>query len=605
MSGRWKISGVNSGTTFKQRQRRAYRVEPPLHISLERSCWIHSSSGLIGVDTLHIIDGQQRLTTLQFLLKAVELSLLEFDLATYAGIVASSLRNGNVETMRDAVIEIYKVWPTFRDRQHYESVLTATRKGELQARFPGSFIQRGTLRRIGVHHPPAFLATWYFSDRCSEWINGTGETERSVRGQILVESILQDLKLVSIVLDDRDDAQVIFETLNGRGATLHATDLIRNFVFMRADREGSDSKKLYDQYWSSFETNYWSQEQRRGRVTKPRIEWFIHATLQSQRKNEVDLGRIYHEYRRYVFGGETPKSAEAQLDLLSTYSTYYRELLDAEGASPIARFGQRTLPFDLTTTHALALFIAATQHDAHLQSRMFDILISYIVRRAICGLTQQNYNNVFLSILRNIGESAPSPAALFRSLSELKGEASRWPDDGEFENACATGDLYPRQGMEPAKVRMILGEIESQLRREIRGEDRFAPGDTGLDIDHILPQSWYQHWPLTDGSTVEFSDVQSARYKRLTGSPLDEREHAILERGDWVNTLGNITLLNLSVNREAQNKPFAIKKSLLIENTSLRLNVPLLTQHAWDEQSIKERGRKLAAVALRVWPKSA
>jgi uncharacterized protein with ParB-like and HNH nuclease domain len=49
---------------------------------------------------------------------------------------------------------------------------------------------------------------------------------------------LRDLKLVAISLDKDDDAQVIFETLNGRGAELHATDLIRNFIFMRGPRRG-------------------------------------------------------------------------------------------------------------------------------------------------------------------------------------------------------------------------------------------------------------------------------------------------------------------------------------------------------------------------------
>ncbi len=52
----------------------------------------------------------------------------------------------------------------------------------------------------------------------------------------MAEAILRDLRVVSISLGDEDDAQVIFETLNGHGAELHATDLIRNFIFMRADR---------------------------------------------------------------------------------------------------------------------------------------------------------------------------------------------------------------------------------------------------------------------------------------------------------------------------------------------------------------------------------
>ena len=84
--------------------------------------------------------------------------------------------------------------------------------------------------------------------------------------------------------------------------------------------------------------------------------------------------------------------------------------------------------------------------------------------------------------------------------------------------------------------------------------------------------------------------------------PLDEREQTIISRGDSIPTLGNLTLLNLSVNREAQHKSFIVKKELLLANTNLRLNVPLLGMETWDEETIKKRGELLADIALRVWP---
>ncbi len=56
----------------------------------------------------------------------------------------------------------------------------------------------------------------------------------------IAEAVLRDLNIVSIALGEEDDAQIIFETLNGYGAELHATDLIRNFIFMhcRPGRRG-------------------------------------------------------------------------------------------------------------------------------------------------------------------------------------------------------------------------------------------------------------------------------------------------------------------------------------------------------------------------------
>jgi hypothetical protein len=83
---------------------------------------------------------------------------------------------------------------------------------------------------------------------------------------------------------------------------------------------------------------------------------------------------------------------------------------------------------------------------------------------------------------------------------------------------------------------------------------------------------------------------------------LNEREQLIATRQSGLKTLGNLTLLNLSVNREAQHKGFSVKKALLIANTNLRLNVELLKYDNWSETQIKIRANQLAAEALRVFP---
>jgi len=557
--------------------------------------------GLIGVDTLHIIDGQQRLTTLQFVLKSVLLVLKLVNSTVISEIVSATLNNPNPNTMREPTIEVFKVWPTFRDRHDYCSALEVNDRGALRTIFPDSFTQRGTMRKIGVRHPPPLEAIWFFTECFESWINEGTDEEVAIRAETLPTAILQDLKVVSIVLKEGDDAQVIFETLNGRGAQLHATDLIRNFIFMRADREGSDSEELYNTLWSKFEGSYWNEAQRRGRLKKPRIEWFIHACLQAELREEVDLGRLYFEYRRYVFNDNEAKSAHTQLNILSKYARLYQELVDGSGDSPAANFGRKITPYDITTLHPLALLIGVSSLTDEAKNEMFSILVSYIVRRAIGGLTPKNYNNIFISILRNLSKSEVSPDALRKLLSSLKGEASRWPKDEEFRNVCQTASIYPGK-LEAPKMRAILAELELELRQTVRTEDSFSIDLSHLDIDHILPRSWYKHWSLPNGGEVKRSEVESIRLKQLIETPLDEREQAIISREDSIPTLGNLTLLNLSVNREAQHKSFPVKKELLLQNTNLRLNVPLLGMETWNEETIKKRGQILADVALRVWP---
>ena len=256
-------------------------------------------------------------------------------------------------------------------------------------------------RNSNSDHPPALAALWYFT-RCFETWLAAEPSQTAARAEALILAILRDLKVVSIILEADDDAQIIFETLNGRGAQLLATDLIRNYVFMRADRDAEDSESLYDTLWSPFETEYWATEQRRGRMKKPRLEWLIHSSLQAELHEEIDLARLYVEYRRFATAGTTPLSAEKQLLTLTEYAKHYKELISGTGASPISRFGRRIAAFDITTLHPLALMISASPGSDDSKNEILGDLVSYLVRRAVCGLTPKNYNNVFMNALRQL-----------------------------------------------------------------------------------------------------------------------------------------------------------------------------------------------------------
>lgn len=563
--------------------------------------------GLIGVEAYHIIDGQQRLTTLQYVLTSALFAVNDAKDSPLSPIIAGCLKNGNPETMCDPAVETFKVWPTFRDRSSYRSALTAANLGELAARFQPHYTQAGELRKIGMEHPASLAAIWYFTHQFQDWLaEGDGESSMK-RAQALVLAVLRDLKLVSIVLEADDDAQIIFETLNGRGAQLHATDLIRNFVFMRADLdkradpEQADSESLYDNLWSSFEAPYWSEEQRRGRMKKPRLEWLIHATLQAELHEDVDLARIYHEYRRFATSGSTQRNAEQQLVTLNSYAVYYKELVSGTGTTPVAQFGRRITDYDITTLYPLALMIAASPSADAEKTEMYTDLVSYLVRRAVCWLTSKNYNNVFQGLLKQLYTNGINPAALRTLLKTSTSDVSRWPDDAEFRNACLNAALYPGR-LDSAKMKSMLAELEVGLRASCHPEEVLASGLEMLDVDHILPQSWFAYWPLADGSTATRDEVSEVEILSRSGLPLNERQQSITQREAACRSLGNLTLLNLSVNRKAQNYGFTEKRNLLIANTSLRLNIPLVGRSDWNETAIAERGKELVNLALRIWP---
>ena len=554
-------------------------------------------TGLRGVDTLHIIDGQQRLTTLQYVLAGLRLASRELGAKEVESFLAGVLDNPNPDTMAMPAVEVFKVWPTFSDQKNFVASMTADKLDILRARYPDHFTQAGRFRKIGIVHPGALEAIWSFAEWSKAWIGTNGG---SPAVDALIMAVLKDLKVVLIQLEKGDDAQVIFETLNGRGAELHATDLIRNHLFMSVDQRSEDPAKLYDEKWKQFEQPTWKIGERRGRITKPRLEWMIFSAIRAETGQEGDLGRLYVDFKGYAQNGNQPLSATQQLDMLDIYGKHYFELITGKGDLPIARFGRRLQVYDTTTTHPLALKISTADIARFEKVAMFNTILSYIVRRAVCGLTPKNYNNWFMSILRQMSKGTLSNQLLKELMGASNTDASRWPDDAEFINAFVTGPTYPGR-LDPARCRMLLNELEGWMRTQKRTEEPQTPDLSNLDIDHIMPQSWYEHWPLPAGTKATTTEAYAAYMLEVGGGVLSDHQAAIRNRVKSVPTLGNLTLLNLSVNRQAQNKAFPVKKKLLIENTNLSLNVKLLALEFWDEGVIVQRGKMLAEAAVQLY----
>lgn len=113
--------------------------------------------GLLGVDSIHIIDGQQRLTTLQYVLASIRLALRATDLSSLEALISPCLKNSNEDTMRNKEVERFKLWPTFRDQTHFIQSFNVENIDDLRDGFSDSFTQHGTLRKH-FNHPPSLEA---------------------------------------------------------------------------------------------------------------------------------------------------------------------------------------------------------------------------------------------------------------------------------------------------------------------------------------------------------------------------------------------------------------------------------------------------------------
>jgi hypothetical protein len=232
------------------------------------------------------------------------------------------------------------------------------------------------------------------------------------------------------------------------------------------------------------------------------------------------------------------------------------------------------------------------------QQRIFDDVVSYIVRRAMCGLTIKNYNNLFLQLLKRIPDASVTPEEFRRALSSLKGDASRWPGDDEFRSAWLQEPAHSRLG-DVARVRTVLAELENAMRSP-RAEEPYSP-TAAIDVDHILPDKWYEYWPMEDETLVTAAEAQAALYARFGPQEPDARTTAIIRRERLKATIGNLTLVHYGVNRSAQNREFEEKRKKLFAESNLHLNRELMVASSWSETSIETRGLTLFDLASQIW----
>jgi hypothetical protein len=289
-----------------------------------------------------------------------------------------------------------------------------------------------------------------------------------------------------------------------------------------------------------------------------------------------------------------------QLQTLGTYGDFYQALLDGDEAKPIGRFGKRFAAWDASTTYVLALAIAKADSGETDRAEMFTMLGSYIIRRAICDLTNKNYNKVFLQVIKNLKGTMLTPATFRTALEGLRGDAARWPRDDEFRRCFMQGQMYPG-ALDTTKMRSVLVELGNELRTE-RTEEPVAAALANLDIDHMLPREWTPFWPLQDGSKATAEEVLAARFILPTDTQLTPKQSAIQAREAAIPTFGNLTLLHYGTNRAAKHHAFSKKRDLFLRHSNLHLNRDMLTATAWDEAAIQSRAESLYRAATRIWP---
>lgn len=510
------------------------------------------------IERRHVIDGQQRLTTLQLLIAAGSRVASEegFD---REGRQLKRLVANEEDYVTDEV-DAYKIWPTNVDRRAFASVMTASDGEPLDVDDPFNLIHE---------------AYSYFLAAFREQLDSL-EGDRASWLANVAQSIRNHIQIVIIDLEERDNPQVIFETLNARGTPLLAIDLVKNLLFLRAEKAGQDVERLYKEHWRQLERTYWREELRQGRLTRPRAEIFLMHWLTMKRREETLSHHLYNTFRSLT--DEAKQSTASLLEEFANDAKIFEGFDNLVAGTPEHRFFKTLTILDTSTVFPLVLALYKAPLEEEKRQVAVAALESWLVRRMLCGLTPANYNRFILELLNLIARNeASGDQLLLERLTSADAVTNRWPDDAELVEALTHLRFYGR--LSQPRLRLVLSAIERELRSS-KSETMDLPEN--LTIEHVLPQKWRENWPTDPPGDLALENERELRVHRI----------------------GNLTLVNGSLNAPMSNAPWSKKRIELDKHSLLMLNRHLVNENpeGWSEDRIDARSHELAAIVAEVWP---
>lgn len=542
-----------------------------------------------------VIDGQQRLTTLQIFLAAYR-DFCRSQNCNKLGDLAAECDKFlfNTGMMANPQIDRFKVWPTQLDRKQFEDVLCSGSREELENRHPP--VKRPYVRKPDPRPRMVEAYIFFFNQLKSFFLGEDGEPPFAdtaplwARMDECFQMLRSGLMVVVIDLQKDDDPQVIFETLNARGEPLLPADLLRNYIFFRAGRDGLNVEEVHKTYWAGFDEEFWREEVKQGRLNRPRSDLFMQHFLASQQGQDIPIKHLYVEYRHWVEKKQPFATISEELATLSRQGVAFRRVIQPAKTDVLFGLCNFLETFDIRTAYPLLLAMIEASLDDNEWKQISNVLESYLLRRAVCDMGTKNYNRIFLSLTRNLRKDGFSARGLKNALLAQTGEASLWPDDVAFQEAWMHKPLYGP--LNSPKLVHLYGRLNQTFMSSKSELLVFAQPPT---VEHIMPRDWITNWPLPDGTKgLSIEELSSA-------APDDARAIETRKRHDTVHTLGNLTILSSALNSAQGNSGWGDKRIAMKNHSLLPINQTLVELPTWGEGEILSRAAFLFERARQVW----
>ncbi|HHP0448212.1 TPA: GmrSD restriction endonuclease domain-containing protein [Vibrio harveyi] len=501
-------------------------------VYVERGLYSHSD-----VPQLLVIDGQQRLTSTTLLIAA-----LVSELTTRTTDNAPVIESTNAKKLKK-----YYLCNDAEDGDlYYKLLLTKADHKELRAIIDGE--------------------TKHDDDATSRVIQNYQFFKEKLR-RLSNEQVseiylgLQKLLIVDIALDrERDNPQLIFESLNSTGLDLSQADLIRNFVLMGL--EPKQQNALYERYWFPMESDFGNGE----------YSWlfnqFMRDYLTLKTNKPPRINDVYEAFKKYVSSSHLDIE-DVVADVRKHAQFYISFSLEQEKEQKLLEAFQDLNAYKVDVSYPLILEL---YHDYDSQILTLDEFIecvrlieSYVFRRYVCDIPTNSLNKTFASFARSIRKSSymESFKAELISLTSYR----RFPSDSELNRCLQHKDMYNVRSRA-----YWLRRLENYDKKERISVENYT-------IEHVLPQNknLSSQWQIALGD--DWQSIQE----------------------EYVHTIGNLTLTGY--NSELSDRFFTEKRDMEggFANSPLTLNHSLRSYETWNKDSIQARSQLLADKMQTVW----
>lgn len=461
-----------------------------------------AKSGGFALQEYIIIDGQQRLTTLMLILKALSVVAQSVGDECYHEIEEQYLHNKYC----DEEFKV-KLKPIKTDNRQFLLLLN----GKLDEMDEETHIYQNFM-----------LCKERFERWCSRGINPSA-----------VLDALTKLEIVEIVLTKgEDDPQVIFESINSTGLELSNADLIRNYLLMNAD----DQERLYEDYWLFIEKTL------RNKMDYSNLDDFFMQYIVYKTSKPVNSRQLYSSFvKLFKDSGYTQESI---LEELKYYARIFGAFVYGSDiySQNINKLLKSLRLLNQTTCYPFLLHVFDDYHhnviDEATVEKILHFILSYLLRRLVCGVPSNTLRGLFTYLYNRIFKVSSNKKKYYESLNKFLFTVSSKdvvPSAAEFERSLQRANIYGNNAL----CRFLLLDIENGDGKEVLQAEN-------LTIEHIMPQTLSADWNYINPEEHE-QYLHTLGNLSVTGYNSELSNKSFKEKQDIIRENSKAVILNSDV----------------------------------------------------------